>query len=119
MRIGRTRSAAILGIAALLAGCASQPPPAPTPAPAESAEKPAATAEAAVYLVAAKSANVREGPTTSSATVAKLKKGDRLTGLEEKEGWLRVKLADSRAGWIRKDLLKRTTAASRTGARSS
>ena len=48
-----------------------------------------------------------DAASTKAGTVAKLKKGERLTGYEEKDGWLRVKLKDTRAGWIRKDLLRK------------
>jgi TonB family protein len=50
---------------------------------------------------------VREEASTKAATVVKLRKGDRLTGVEEKGEWWRVKLKDTRAGWIRKDLVKK------------
>jgi uncharacterized protein YgiM (DUF1202 family) len=59
------------------------------------------------WLVGSKSVNVRETASTKSPTVARLGKGARLTSFEEKEGWLHVKLPDSRTGWIRKDLLRR------------
>jgi hypothetical protein len=93
----------------LLAGCASPPPaappPEPTPAPAEAA--PAPQAVEVPWLVGSKSVNVRESASTKAATVARLTKGTRLTSFEEKDGWLHVKLADTRTGWIRKDLLKK------------
>ncbi|MDL2716464.1 MAG: SH3 domain-containing protein [Acidobacteriota bacterium] len=94
--------------AAGLWSCSSAPPPPPPPAP-EPAPEPAAEAAAAetAWVVTAKTANVRDSASTKAGTVAKLKKGDRLTGYEEKDGWLRVKLKDTRAGWIRKDLLKK------------
>jgi hypothetical protein len=56
--------------------------------------------------VIAKTANVREDASTKAATVATLKKGDRLTAVEKKGEWWRVRLKDTRAGWIRKDLVK-------------
>jgi Bacterial SH3 domain len=95
-------------LVSLLAGCSSAPPPAPPPPPAPAPEPvaealPAGTA----WVVTAKTANVRDTTSTKAGTVAKLKKGDRLTGYEEKDGWLRVKLKDTRAGWIRKDLLRK------------
>lgn len=102
-----TLAAALVSI---LASCSSAPPPAPPPPPApEPAPEPgpeAVPAETA-WIVTAKTANVRDSASTKAGTVAKLKKGDRLTGYEEKDGWLRVKLKDTRAGWIRKDLLRK------------
>jgi hypothetical protein len=97
-------------LAAGLWSCASAPPPAPPPPPApEPAPEPIAEAPAAetAWVVTAKTANVRDSASTKAGTVAKLQKGDRLTGYEEKDGWLRVKLKDTRAGWIRKDLLRK------------
>jgi TonB family protein len=52
-----------------------------------------------------KTVNVREAPSAKARTVAKATKGTRLTSFEERDGWLHVKLADARTGWIRKDLL--------------
>jgi hypothetical protein len=95
--------------AAGLGGCASAPPPPPPPSAPEPAPEPAtetAPAETS-WIVTAKTANVRDDASTKAGTVAKLKKGDRLTGYDEKDGWLRVKLKDTRAGWIRKDLLRK------------
>ena len=99
--------AAAAVFAAALWSCASAPPPAPPP-PAPEPEPVTETAPAETsWIVTAKTANVRDSASTKAGTVAKLKKGDRLTGYEEKDGWLRVKLKDTRAGWIRKDLLKK------------
>jgi hypothetical protein len=39
--------------------------------------------------------------------MARLARGARLTSFEEKDGWLHVKVADTRTGWIRKNLLKK------------
>jgi TonB family protein len=104
----RRRAAAAAALAAGLWGCASAPPP-PPPVPesapvVEPAPAPAATVS---WLVRAKSANVREDASTRAATVATLKKGARLTSFGEKDGWLHVRLADTRTGWIREDLVKK------------
>jgi SH3-like domain-containing protein len=105
LRLGRGIAAASL--AAGLGGCASAPPPPPAPEPAPAAEPAPAPQAAELSWLAAKSVNVREGPSTKAATVAKLGKGARLTSFGEQDGWLHVKLADSRIGWVRKDLLKK------------
>lgn len=105
-RFGYTLAAAAL--AASLGGCASAPPPPPpAPEPAPAAEPAPAPQAIEVSWIVPKTANVRETPSTKAATVAKVPKGTRLTSFEEKDGWVRVKLADTRTGWIRKDLLKR------------
>jgi uncharacterized protein YgiM (DUF1202 family) len=112
-RFRRTRALAALALAAALGRCATAPPPSPPPEPVP-APAPAAPPETGppetTWIVTAKSANVRERASTESGTVARLKKGDRLVGLEEDNGWLHVKLKDTRAGWIRKDLLKKDEA---------
>jgi len=102
-------AAAAAALAACLWGCASAPPPAPpAPEPAPAAEPaPAQPPSEGSWLVAAKSANVREAASTKAATVAKVRRGSRLTSFEEKDGWLHVKLADTRTGWIRKDLVRK------------
>jgi len=96
-------------LAAGLWSCASAPPPpppAPEPAPAPEPE-PAPVAAEISWLVASKSVNVRETASTKAASVARLSKGARMTSFEERDGWLHVKLADTRTGWIRKDLLRK------------
>lgn len=112
MRLGFSRFVRGFAAAALGAGiwgCASAPPP-PSPAPERAPAAEAAPAPRAVelsWLVASKSVNVRETPSTKAASVAKLRKGARLTSFEEEDGWLHVKLAGTRTGWILKDLLRR------------
>jgi hypothetical protein len=103
------RALAVAAAGALAAGvwgCASAPPlPPPAPEPAPAAEPAPAPAEVSLVVIA-KTANVREDASTKAATVAKLKKGDRLTAVEKKGEWWRVRLKDARAGWIRMDLVK-------------
>ncbi len=104
-----TTKAAAAALAVGLWGCASAPPPpppAPEPAPAEE-PAPAPLPSEASWLVTAKSVNIRESASTKAATVARLSRGARLTSFEEKEGWLHVKLAETKSGWIRKDLVKK------------
>ncbi|MEO8586051.1 MAG: SH3 domain-containing protein [Acidobacteriota bacterium] len=94
--------------AAGLWSCASAPPPPPPREPAPTPEpEPVPVAAEVSWLVGSKSVIVRETASPKAASVARLSKGARLTSFEEKEGWLRVKLADRRTGWIRKDLLKK------------
>ena len=100
-------AATLAAFAAGLWGCASAPPPprpAPEPAPAS---EPAPPPVDVSWLVTSKSVNVRETASTKAASVARLSKGARLTSFEERDGWLHVKLADTRMGWIRKDLLRK------------
>jgi TonB family protein len=102
------RGFAVASLAAGLWSCTSAPPPPPpAPEPAPAAEPAPAGQTAEVSWIVPKTVNVRETPSTRAPTVAKAAKGTRLTSFEEKEGWVRVKLPDSRIGWIRKDLLRR------------
>jgi outer membrane biosynthesis protein TonB len=102
-------AAAAAALATGLWGCASAPPPPPpVPEPAPAAEPaPAPPPSEVSWLVTSKPANVRESASAKAATVARLSRGARLTSFEEKDGWLHVKLADTRTGWIRKNLLKK------------
>jgi outer membrane biosynthesis protein TonB len=105
----RRALAAAAALAAGLWGCASAPPPPPPvsePAPAAEPAPPPPPSEVS-WLVTSKPANVRESASAKAATVARLSRGARLTSFEEKDGWLHVKLADTRTGWIRKNLLKK------------
>ena len=105
----RRALAAAAALAAGLWGCASAPPPpppVPEPAPAAEPAPPPPPSEVS-WLVTSRPANVRESASAKAATVARLSRGARLTSFEEKDGWLHVKLADTRTGWIRKNLLKK------------
>jgi uncharacterized protein YgiM (DUF1202 family) len=48
------------------------------------------------------SVNLREGPGTNHKILGIVKKGTTLTVLEEKEGWLHVRLKDGKEAWIAK-----------------
>jgi hypothetical protein len=101
-------AAAACVLAAGLWGCASAPPPPPPPPAPEPAPEPAPAPQVVeVSWIVPKAANVRESASTKAPTVAKVAKGSRLTSFEEVDGWLHVKLADKRIGWIRKDLVKK------------
>lgn len=47
--------------------------------------------------------NLREGPGTSYTIVGSIKKGTSLTLLEDKGGWLRVRLQDGKEVWVSKE----------------
>ncbi len=102
-----TTAAAIVG-AALLVRCASAPPPpppAPAPEPAPEPAPAAAPAEPVPYVVKNSKTQLRESPSTKTSVLARLGKGEKVTGIEERDGWVLVKLKDTRVGWIRRDLL--------------
>jgi hypothetical protein len=94
--------AGVVGVAVGLAtACRTAPPPAPiahvpvVPQPAPEV----APAEELVH-VTARRLNVREEPTTKSATMARVKKGERLTVLGRDSEWVRVELPDGTKGWV-------------------
>ncbi len=67
--------------------------PEPSPAPAQR------TTEIALPFV-----NVRQGPSADSKIITVVKKGTKLTVLEDKLGWLRVRLEDGTEGWVGKNM---------------
>lgn len=48
--------------------------------------------------------NIRERPTTESQIIDKVRKGDRVTLLEQQDEWYIVRLPDDRVGWAHKRL---------------
>ncbi len=93
----------------LLGGCQSPetPPPEPSPAP-EPAAAPEPPPEATVALtVTSRLLNVRESASAQSAAIGRLKKGEKVVLVEERGGWARVKLADSRIGWVDKRYVRK------------
>lgn len=46
--------------------------------------------------------NLRQGPSMDSKIIKVLKKGTKVTVLQEKAGWLRVQLEDGTEGWVGK-----------------
>jgi len=56
--------------------------------------------------VVVKEATIREGPGNSHAEQSKVKRGTKLIKIEEKEGWIKVRLPDNTEGWIYKEVVK-------------
>jgi uncharacterized protein YgiM (DUF1202 family) len=77
----------------------SPPPSSPSPSkPTEVSQPPAQrTTEIVLAFV-----NLRQGPSMDSKIISVLKKGTKLIVLEEKAGWLRVRLGDGTEGWVAK-----------------
>ena len=73
----------------------SSPPPPKTPEVSQSPD------QRRTEIVLA-SVNLREGPGMNFKIISVLKKGTKLTVLEEKAGWLRVRLEDGKEGWVGK-----------------
>ncbi len=77
---------------------ATSPPSSPPPKTSE-VSQPAGqrTAEIVPSFV-----NLRQGPSMDSKIIRVLKKGTKLTVLQEKAGWLRIQLEDGTEGWVGK-----------------
>ena len=84
-------------------GCQSGEAPAPEPPPApepEAAAPPAPVAAEVALTVTTRTLNLREEASAKSAALGQLKKGDKVVLVEERGGWVRVKLPDTRVGWV-------------------
>jgi curli biogenesis system outer membrane secretion channel CsgG len=71
---------------------------APAPAPAAASPSPSVGGE--TVIVKPSSLNVRTGPGTKYGIVLGIRGGDRLTVLERSEGWIRVRTASGKEGWV-------------------
>lgn len=59
-----------------------------------------------VKVVTATVLNIRSGAGTNYSIVTKVNKGDKLTILESRNGWSKVKTANGKTGWASNDYLK-------------
>ena len=105
LRIALGLAAAASIVAAV--GCKTAgPAPPPAPAPAPEVVEPVRPSEPppppppTTVRVTGSTLNVRGGPSGSAAVVAKVKKGERLTLLEESSDWYRVQLPAGKEGWV-------------------
>jgi hypothetical protein len=96
----------------VVVACAAPPPPQPevVPAPAPSAEKPEGSA-----WVTASTLNVRADATADAKVVTRLKKGTKLPILDEKGGWVKVRLASGDIGWVAAQHISRSEPRRRGG----
>ena len=103
----RPSGAGALLLAVTGLACSSAPPPPPRAAEvqAEPAQAPHAPDVRPTYVVKSDRTQLRDEPTTKSAVLGRLARNTRVTGMDEKDGWIFVRLPDSRVGWIRADLL--------------
>lgn len=91
---------------------AASPAPAPPPPPASGqpsqlvaavpspSTPPPASETTPILYVKTQFANMRGEPSTNAKVLAVLKKGMKLTVLEEKNEWYRIKLDDGKEGWV-------------------
>jgi uncharacterized protein YgiM (DUF1202 family) len=77
----------------------SPPPSSPSPSKPTEVSQPTAQRTTEIVLLFV---NLRQGPSMDSKIISVLKKGTKLTVLEEKAGWLRVRLGDGMEGWVAK-----------------
>ena len=75
------------------------PPPFPPPSKAPEVSQPPAQRTTEIVLAFV---NLRQGPSMNDTIIRVLKKGTKLIVLEEKAGWLRVRLEDGTEGWVGK-----------------
>jgi uncharacterized protein YgiM (DUF1202 family) len=73
--------------------------PTPAPVPQVTQEPVQRTTEIALGIV-----NLREGPSMNHKIIRVLKKGTKLIVLEDKLGWLRVRLEEGIEGWVAKSM---------------
>jgi hypothetical protein len=102
----------------LLASCGGNTPaPAPAPEPQPAAPAPAPTAPAdrtiGTVRVNVSTLNVRREASTSAEVIGHVRRGERLTLIEDSGDWLRVKLNDGSSGWVSSQLIVREGAAAR------
>ncbi len=101
----RRWTAYVLGIgllaapACFLLGCATTGSPPPSTPAAVDMPPPPPTTEVALSFV-----NFREAPSMSGKVIRVLDKGTSLILLEDRDGWLRVELADKTKGWVGKTM---------------
>jgi uncharacterized protein YgiM (DUF1202 family) len=85
-----------------------EPPPAAPPSPSTAVSPPPTVAPKEppqhATEVALSSINLREGPSMKHKITRVLKKKTKLIVLEEKLGWLRVRLEDGAEGWVAKSM---------------
>jgi hypothetical protein len=77
----------------------SPPPSSPSPSKPTEVSQPTAQRTTEIVLPFV---NLRQGPSMDSKIISVLKKGTKLTVLEEKAGWLHVRLGDGMEGWVAK-----------------
>jgi len=99
-RVKKLLPFAVIALSLVLASCRTTEAPPPEPPPAPETVAPPPEPEGKVELtVTSRVLNLREGPSAKSASLGQLKKGDKVSVLEERGGWARVKLP-GRVGWV-------------------
>lgn len=83
-------------------------PPPSSPPPSKSPEVSQPSGQRTTEIVLA-FVNLRQEPNMEGKIIRVLKKGTRLTVLEEKAGWLRVRLEDGTEGWVGKAMTSEGT----------
>jgi len=93
-------------LAIVTAGCASTPPaPAPEPPAPPPVAQPAVENAIGAARVVANTLNVRSGPSLEGEILRQVKKGDRLSVLQNGDDWLRIRLDDGTVGWVSRALI--------------
>jgi len=87
---------------------APEPQPLPSPAPATPEDRAIGTVRVNVSTL-----NVRREASTSAEVIGHVRRGERLTLIDDSGDWLRVKLNDGSSGWVSSQLVVREGAAAR------
>lgn len=77
-----------VAVAVIFAACAKSVPP------------PQAIAEGRTVYVTASALNVRTGPSAGAEVIGRVRRAEPLFVLENRDGWLRVRLHDGSNGWV-------------------
>ncbi len=86
------------------------PPPQPTSPPSQAPEMTQPPAQRTAEIVPAR-VNLRKEPGMRGKITRVLKKGTKLTVLDEENGWLHVRLEDGAEGWVGKSMTSEETRA--------
>jgi SH3-like domain-containing protein len=71
---------------------------------------PATLVSAETLTVTVPKANIRSGPGTGYKIVDRAEKGDNLTSIDKREGWIKVRWHGGREGWVAEGLVTSTPA---------
>ena len=109
---------AVAAVFLLLGNCGGNSPapaPAPEPQPVAPSPAPATPQDHAIGTVRVNvsTLNVRREASTSAEIIGHVRRGERLTLIDDAGDWLRVKLTDGSSGWVSSQLVVREGAAAR------
>lgn len=93
-----------MGLLALLAACATAPPP--TPPPPTPVPPPSAPGLTSLFVTAGR-LNVREAPDPKAKILMKIRRGDQVMMASEENGWCKLQLPEGRIGYVMSKYVRR------------